>query len=282
MSTTRYQISSLSRRAAMTIIELLVVVIIIGILVALLLPAVQAARASARRTQCQSHLKQQSLSVLNYAGLHNETLPPTVTQQEFSWRAFILPQLAQQDLYDRIRFDKWVSHEENANAVVTVLPVFQCPATPGYPSHDGQHGRADYDAMRRGNYRRSSVGKFPWKTGAWYEGPLPKHPWSVSEHWDTFDPARLAQITDGLSKTFMVVEQADQPRFTDWGNVWAPWTLSELVIFSHDHAVNYPSAIYSFHIGGAQVAMCDGSVHFLGKETSAAAVMSMLTRNGED
>jgi prepilin-type N-terminal cleavage/methylation domain-containing protein len=109
-------------RRAMTLIELLVVIAIIGVLIALLLPAVQVARESARRLRCSNHLKQVALGIHNYASGHRDFLPALVPFafthrlrpisshddflgiQSFSWRTTVLPYHEQQALYDRIDF----------------------------------------------------------------------------------------------------------------------------------------------------------------------------------
>jgi prepilin-type N-terminal cleavage/methylation domain-containing protein len=96
-----------------TLVELLVVIAIIGVLVALLLPAVQAARESARRAQCQSNIKQLALGVLNYETA-KKSLPPggitdgpcCGTQSGAGWTILILPYVEQQALYAKYDFDE--------------------------------------------------------------------------------------------------------------------------------------------------------------------------------
>ena len=94
------------RLRAFTLVELLVVIAIIGILVALLLPAIQAAREAARRTQCQNHLKQLSLACLNYESTKKHFPPGFVSQplvtEAWAWSTFILPEIEEQAIYDRL------------------------------------------------------------------------------------------------------------------------------------------------------------------------------------
>ena len=112
------------RSPAFTLVELLVVIAIIGILVALLLPAIQAAREAARRTQCSSNLKQIGLAILNFEST-NGALPAGSTNKNTkiggpyysTWTVDILPHLEQTSLYDR-----WRSLE-NPNANEGGLPV---------------------------------------------------------------------------------------------------------------------------------------------------------------
>ena len=101
-------------RNAFTLVELLVVITIIGILIALLLPAVQAAREAARRMQCGNNLKQIGLAILNYEsangvlpiGMNNQWIPPPAKFKGHSAFAALLPYVEQQALYDRYNFSK--------------------------------------------------------------------------------------------------------------------------------------------------------------------------------
>jgi type II secretory pathway pseudopilin PulG len=111
---------------------LLVVITIIGILVALLLPAVQAAREAARRMQCTNNLKQIGLALHNYHEAQN-TLPfasgynAAVTG---TWAAFILPNLEQQGVFDLFNFRYSMGDAANERAVATTIPAFACPSDP--------------------------------------------------------------------------------------------------------------------------------------------------------
>ena len=95
-----------SRRGGFTLVELLVVIAIIGVLIALLLPAVQQARESARRTQCVNNLKQVGLAVHNFHDTFGE-LPPSRIQYEYlGWSAVLLPFMEQTNLYDQLDLKK--------------------------------------------------------------------------------------------------------------------------------------------------------------------------------
>ena len=111
-----------------TLVELLVVITIIGILISLLLPAVQAAREAARRMQCSNNLKQLSLAMLNYEQ-QNGALP--VFSNNFTPQVFMLPHLEQQALYDQLEVNLTVSDREPLRtAVAAVVSTFVCPTDP--------------------------------------------------------------------------------------------------------------------------------------------------------
>jgi prepilin-type N-terminal cleavage/methylation domain-containing protein len=89
------------RQRAFTLVELLVVIAIIGVLVALLLPAVQAAREAARRTQCLNNLKQIGLAIQNYHGVRNEIPPSRLPCHHGTWAALLWPYLEQSNIAQR-------------------------------------------------------------------------------------------------------------------------------------------------------------------------------------
>jgi prepilin-type N-terminal cleavage/methylation domain-containing protein/prepilin-type processing-associated H-X9-DG protein len=133
---------------AFTLVELLVVIAIIGILIALLLPAVQAAREAARRTGCLNNISQLNLGVHNYE-FHFENLPPGVTNpsgpirsepqgQHVSWTVHIMPYVELSLLYDR--FDQSAGAYAPVNSVVrrTEQQIFLCPSDPESPKNEDQ------------------------------------------------------------------------------------------------------------------------------------------------
>ncbi len=111
-----------------TLVELLVVITIIGILISLLLPAVQAAREAARRMQCSNNLKQLGLAMLNYEQQHN-VLP--VFSNNFTPQAFMLPFIERQSVYDQLQVNLTVSDRQPLRtAAATIISTFVCPTDP--------------------------------------------------------------------------------------------------------------------------------------------------------
>src|SRR6266436_5022135 len=133
-------------RQAFTLVELLVVIAIIGVLVALLLPAVQQAREAARRTQCKNNLKQIGLALQNYHGDFLRFPPGYVSNFDASgndtgpgwgWGAMILPQLEQQNLQNSIDFKQPIEAAANAAPRIAPLPAYLCPSDsvrPAWPA----------------------------------------------------------------------------------------------------------------------------------------------------
>lgn len=128
-----------NRRArAFTLIELLVVIAVIGVLISLLLPAVQYAREAARRARCTNNLKQMGLALHNYSDIH-EVFPPGYvslwntrlgedTGPGWGWASFLLPYLERDDVYQSINFDLNIEIQENITARLRPLRVYLCPS----------------------------------------------------------------------------------------------------------------------------------------------------------
>ncbi len=186
----------LCRRAAFTLVELLVVMAIIGIMVALLLPAVQAAREAARRAECHNNLKQIGLAMHNYHGSHNVFPPGRLVSPVdgqgrcFSAYAHLLPLLEANTLFAQIRFDANPEDPVNAAALNQTIPFFLCPSD--------QHRKLQGEA---------AVHNYPLNTGTTYPVSL-RNPYGTPVTGVFFENSRvgLADITDGSSQTVCIGE----------------------------------------------------------------------------
>jgi prepilin-type N-terminal cleavage/methylation domain-containing protein len=243
--------STTIRRSGFTLVELLVVIAIIGILVALLLPAIQAAREAARRIQCTNNMKQIGLAILNYEGTKRE-LPLAYTpnypgdQNKGPCNAttkfqnpsnglkrhfvltFILPYLEQQPLYDRIDLDQhWNSttlsttkNSKNIEVVSTDIPDFVCPSAPSR----SRTFTTDYFAI-------VDINDTDYCT--YIEGTGLARTKRTQDRLLTMlgdIPIPVRKVTDGMSKTFMFFESAGRPLLFDHQKAqigeMAPLTLS--------------------------------------------------------
>lgn len=297
----------MQRRNAFTVVELLVVIAIIGVLIALLLPAVQSAREAARRTACKNHLKQQALAVHVYHDakgalplLYNGERDPfagfLLGLTSHAWRTMILPQLEEQPLYDQINFSEYAVHESNRDAVNTPLAIYLCPSTPR-DNHIARglwvgRGRLEEEATAAVTDYNSTEGVIEGTEcvpGGWGEVKG-----NMQRRLD------FADITDGLSGTLLIVERAglpdlyvgdtftphDPPRYRTWGNVGL-WAVSAETLMNHltpedtDPLVNYDNfkGLYAFHPGGAQAALADGSVQFVNESVENAVLIALVTRD---
>lgn len=133
------QVSRLKANRGFTLVELLVVIAIIGVLVALLLPAVQSARESARRSQCLNNLKQMGLGILNYES-SLKRFPPGQRRvkpggDEYAWSVFLLSYMEQQPLYEQFDFKQDLKSARNKGTDLEpgptqeVVKLYLCPST---------------------------------------------------------------------------------------------------------------------------------------------------------
>lgn len=231
------------RRPAFTLVELLVVIAIIGILVALLLPAVQAAREASRRSQCSSNSKQLGLALHNYHDVF-KVFPINYSQsaqgpngsagnsgdnnsRQCSWMALILPYIEQSGLYSSINWNlgmKDASGRPTSNVAVaqSVIPAFRCPSDPG--GSTGRYGNREW----LGRWPVATFGEFggtnykgcvgsDWNWGI-FANPMGGAPQGLDggngmfvrdENVRTANPKEvrnMSQVKDGLSNTFAMGE----------------------------------------------------------------------------
>lgn len=151
-----------------TLVELLVVIAIIGVLVALLLPAIQAARESARRAQCSNNLHQIGVGMINFHD-SKKHFPPgqwkpagVPTGGALAWCAWFLPYIEEQNLHDQMDFKKDMRVPPNWRAdlsgpVNTLVPTYLCPSTARHQSHRDDNGRL-IDFNRNGIFDTSGEG----------------------------------------------------------------------------------------------------------------------------
>ena len=205
-----------------TLVELLVVIAIIGILVALLLPAVQAARESARRTQCKNNLKQLALACLTYHDA-KRTFPngsdwdPGLRTLEYgstrnlrsNWLIQILPQLEQQTVYDVFDFSASLADPVNELPRSTVISALVCPSDFGHETpFDGTGANEDLGAnWARGNYAANSENAALGAAARWEFAA--DDAWANRERrgvMGTNKASTIAEITDGTSFTMLLAE----------------------------------------------------------------------------
>jgi prepilin-type N-terminal cleavage/methylation domain-containing protein len=147
------QPSGMSRRG-FTIVELLVVIAIIGMLIGLLLPAVQAVREAARRMQCQNNLHQIGIAMHNYHAAFRklppggiEVRPETSRGKQIAWSAMVLPFLEQSAVYSKIDFNFAFDHPVNREAAATPIEAYLCPSTPRVELLKRGMGATDYGGI---------------------------------------------------------------------------------------------------------------------------------------
>ncbi len=212
---------------AFTLIELLVVITIIGVLIALLLPAVQAAREAARRMSCSNNLKQIGLALHSYhqaigtfpAGYISAVGsggPADDKGPGWGWAAQLLPYLEQSGLHDRIRFDKDITDPTNAAYRTTVLPLFLCPSDGG----DKTFTVAGSNPVLVGHSNYVGVFGNPEITDdPGYLLPESTYPERGPTHQGMFyrnSGVRMADVTDGASNTLFVGERSSRLAYATW------------------------------------------------------------------
>ncbi len=304
------------RKRGFTLVELLVVIAIIGVLVALLLPAVQAARESARRTSCTNNLKQLSLGLHNFHDVYG-SFPPHVSPSGntgVSWITLILPAIEQHALFSQL-LPSAASYAagQNANRVMGQykLATLICPSAiesrssstidditgfgNAYTTHYvGNMGPIGTNPVSGTAYSANTPGGSQGPLAC--DGVLPLHPYVVSANPANPIGVKFAEITDGTSNTLMLLEtswkglELSPGSYRSWvrGAGWsndstaAKNVQNAMNVVRYNGGGNYNSiSMGSNHPGGCMVSLADASVRFLSKTTDLNRVMLPLaSRNG--
>ncbi|MCA9260779.1 MAG: DUF1559 domain-containing protein [Planctomycetales bacterium] len=288
---------------------MLVVIAIIGVLVALLLPAIQAARESARKTSCKNNLRQVALGMHNYESSFRRLPPgyeyaagPEGNQRGYSWSAWLLPFMELTSLHDQIDFSKPVFDNVNAMVRQQHIDILLCPSDSVSPEGfvemgDERYAMACYVANfgtpdlddDQGQIRglENELGPFDGDWGPFYRN----------------SKTEFRRITDGLSNTLMVGERENGPfrlagvhgSHFEYETTWTGAVRDvedptddhgHMVLFQTGNAPNSPQSddrdVSAPHAGVAQFLMCDGSVHAVNADIDLEAYRALGTMNQAD
>jgi prepilin-type N-terminal cleavage/methylation domain-containing protein/prepilin-type processing-associated H-X9-DG protein len=296
-----YSRTSPGNTRGFTLIELLVVIAIIAILVGLLLPAIQFARESARRTQCLNGLKQMAVALTNYHDTLNKFPAGFEWPSRTLWTARLLPFVEQTNLYDTIDFNQPWDFGPNAIACGTPLPLFQCPSQPLPPPQDFE-GIANRQAC---TYLAVATGILTRETGP---SPVVGGP-DVDGIMYQNSQTRLRDIVDGSSVTAIVGEaifdlettgidpEGDFQAVDHWylgstdlligknaseclGSLAVP--LNGMKLKNLTEIETKELSFSSYHPTGVQLAFADGHAVFVAQTTDPAVLTAWGTRRGRE
>jgi prepilin-type processing-associated H-X9-DG protein/prepilin-type N-terminal cleavage/methylation domain-containing protein len=294
----------MNRRAAVTLVELLVVLAIIAVVLGLLLPAVQNVREAARRIACANNLRQIGLACHSYHDAGGAFPPgysayrcadPLETHPGWGWAARLLPFLEQDALQHGIVFHASIAKPINEAARCTLLRAYLCPSDPDVPDDfpvtdlSGRLVARVAPTSYAANYGSGELDEIPGpREGVFYRNSR----------------VRLADISDGSSSTIMIGDRAWSHAMAPWagavphgvvrGGPLNPWRDNPEAAYpapnfclvqtnkigdAHD-ADGSLDEFYSEHPGGVNVLFADGSIHFLRNSINHAVLQALGTRAG--
>jgi prepilin-type N-terminal cleavage/methylation domain-containing protein len=295
------------RRLGFTLVELLVVIAIIGVLVALLLPAVQAAREAARRMSCSNNLKQLSLGLHNYESVFN-TLPPAgIDSNQMSWAVLLLPFIEQKALYDNFNFTQgnWNSFNRITIVKGVRIKALICPAQANPkdqfslfdPANEADVSALHYYAVLGPNGPTAAGASQPYlvqgiDAGFGFcaaQGAFGQASVNGPNVIPLNNPLRT--FTDGTSNTLLLGEMS-------WSKYlyWRPWTRGYYfdtrgtLLYASRNVKNPINSKFSdpwndgsygsMHPSGAMFSRVDASIHFVPQNIDMLVYRAQASRDG--
>jgi prepilin-type N-terminal cleavage/methylation domain-containing protein/prepilin-type processing-associated H-X9-DG protein len=289
-------------RRGFTLVELLVSIAIIGVLIGLLLPAIQAARESARRMTCTSNLRQIGLGFLQYENVRKQFPPPyTDAPARHSAYPFIMPYMELKQIAAHYRMDKDWNSPENAPISQTDIEEFRCPSAPAVPRSNTATGRAITDYGPCINIdpglvsQLKAAGRIKPRRNEEYFG---FHQIRSATYPNCPTRVQIKHVKDGLSHTIMWFEDGGRPlefigpnraRGTNVvsGSRWANYENYWVLHYSCSDGAQLfncqnNNEIFSFHSNGCNFLYGDGAVRFHPHTIDADAFVSLFTRASGD
>jgi prepilin-type N-terminal cleavage/methylation domain-containing protein len=279
------------RRSAFTLVELLVVIAIIGVLVALLLPAVQEAREAARRTHCVNNMKQWGLAAHDYHDTHNVLPPGCKRPSGYGWRAHSLPYLEQDPIFDmvddlegKIR-DCWSKTNSPPNHPGDKLvDILYCPSDPH------AYETTFWDTPDRRFHVSNYMGVSDSKVSNNDEEHFAESDDAVgccdgTYYWES--KVAFKHITDGLSNTLIVGERGIMTH-NPWGYGICSWGTRDGWL-SMENGIQpvvgkangfHDKHFWSHHPGGTHFMMGDASCRFVSEDTNIDTLQALASING--
>ena len=293
---------------AFTLVELLVVLAIIGVLLAILIPAVNAARGAARRQGCANNMRQIGLGLANFESARGQ-FPEGQTwvsrsepnNYPYAWSALLLGFIEQQAVFDQLDRSRPFLAPQNLVVASTVIPTYLCPST------------ARREAHRNASEQLFNLGTQPGEGLACMDylgiaGPSPDSANPATgelygsqrgiligtkglpqgDQIKTPRPVRVRSVTDGMSFTACVTECTGRGLDND-GDYHGTWVsgrnishMAKGVNSSKPPKVWSKERVFSEHAGGALFLMCDGSAHFLEAGTDKLVLKAISSRDGAE